>query len=124
MYELLIKNHFSSAHRLRGYRGKCENLHGHNWNVDVTIRGGKLNSQGMIIDFDELKKIINSVLEEYDHKYLNELPDFRKLNPTTENISFLISVKLQKKLKTKRVKVIKVCVWESAQCGACYYAVR
>jgi 6-pyruvoyltetrahydropterin/6-carboxytetrahydropterin synthase len=124
MYELLVKSHFSSAHRLRGYHGKCENLHGHNWNVEVTIRGGKLNPQGMIIDFDELKKVINSVLEEYDHKYLNELPDFRRLNPTTENISFLISGKIQKKLKAKRVKVIKVCVWESDQCGACYYAVR
>ena len=122
MYELIVNGHFSSAHNLRGYRGKCEQLHGHNWAVETTVRKSKLDRLGMVVDFKEIKRVINSILDEYDHRYLNELPDFKRVNPTTENIARLICHKLAKQLKGLGVKVTRVCVWESDQNGACYNA--
>ena len=120
MYELIVKGHFSSAHRVRGYKGKCEHLHGHNWLVEVTLRKGSLDRLGMVMDFKDIKKILNDMLDGYDHKYLNELPDFKRVNPTTENIARLLAGKLQKQLKPTGVKVVRVNVWESEQSGACY----
>ncbi|MBI5777841.1 MAG: 6-carboxytetrahydropterin synthase QueD [Planctomycetes bacterium] len=118
MYELVIKSEFSAAHHLRGYKGKCEKLHGHNYGVELYIRQNNLDKLGLAIDFTVLKKALDLVLAEYDHKYLNELKDFTKLNPTAENIALMIHRRIQKKLpKSNR---IKVCIWESAKAGACY----
>ncbi|MBI4712398.1 MAG: 6-carboxytetrahydropterin synthase QueD [Planctomycetes bacterium] len=121
-YELIVKSHFSAAHNLRNYRGKCEHLHGHNWSVDVTLTGRKLDKTGMLVDFKVLKGYLKSVLDRYDHAYLNELPDFKRVNPTTENIAYLLHKKLQTLLRPKGLKVTKVCVWESPECGSCYNA--
>lgn len=113
MYTVSIKSHFNSAHRLKDYQGKCENLHGHNWMVEVTVESQELNSPGMVIDFSELKDKVNSFLNSFDHTYLNELEEFETLNPTSENITFLIFQKTARLINDSRIKVKRVTVWET-----------
>ncbi|MDD5065586.1 MAG: 6-carboxytetrahydropterin synthase QueD [bacterium] len=122
MYELIIHDYFSSAHNLQGYKGKCENLHGHNWKVEVVIGCRKLNAIGMAVDFKILKKYLKSVLDLLDHKYLNEIPYFRKKNPSAENIAEFIYLRLQKPLKSiKNITLKKVITWEGQNSGASFY---
>lgn len=116
-YSIKIEDNFSSAHNLRGYKGKCEELHGHNWKVEVVLASAKLDKIGLVMDFTELKKQLSKVLEKLDHKYLNNIPYFKKNNPTSENIAKYIydSLKLQ-------VRILKsVTVWESEKSSATYY---
>jgi 6-pyruvoyltetrahydropterin/6-carboxytetrahydropterin synthase len=120
MYVVTVEDSFSSAHSLRGYEGKCENLHGHNWKVVVSIKGEKLNNIGILIDFKDIKSILKSVLSELDHKFLNDIPPFDKINPSAENISFFIFSKIKEKLPNN-LKIQKVEVWESANSFATYY---
>lgn len=120
MYEATIETHFSSAHRLRQYNGECERLHGHNWNVQVSIASEKLNDLGMVIDFKELKDKTNALMDRFDHQYLNEVPPFTELNPTTENIARYIFEELSKTINTDSIKVNRVAVWESPTCYASY----
>ncbi|MFA6358725.1 MAG: 6-carboxytetrahydropterin synthase QueD [Candidatus Omnitrophota bacterium] len=94
MYSLQVEGTFSSAHNLRGYKGKCEDLHGHNWRVELTVKSAQLDEIGMVLDFKFLKRKLNAVLEQMDHKYLNKLPYFKKVNPTSENIAKYIYDKL------------------------------
>lgn len=119
MYELIIKDEFSAAHNLREYRGKCEQLHGHNYGVELSIRYKTLNKTGIAVDFTVLKQLLRRVLAEYDHRHLNKLRDFAKLNPTAENIACVIHRKMKRKLTG--IGGLKVCIWESAKTGACYY---
>jgi 6-pyruvoyltetrahydropterin/6-carboxytetrahydropterin synthase len=116
MYSIKIEGHFSSAHNLRGYKGKCESLHGHNWKVEVEAAGDKLNKTGMLMDFKLLKAGLHKILEKLDHKYLNKLPYFKKINPTSENVAKFIYDNLA--LKIKGLK--SVTVWESQNCRARY----
>lgn len=116
MYTISIKTEFNAAHRLRGYHGKCESLHGHNWVVEVTLKSNKLNKSGMVGDFTDLKKGVNKFLEGLDHKYLNEIDVFIKENPTSESISRYI----YKGLKSKYENLIKVIVWETPTASAGY----
>jgi len=120
MYELSIEDHFSAAHNLRNYKGKCENLHGHNYRVQVYIRGEKLDKSGLLADFVELKKALKKVLDKLDHQYLNEVPPFTKLNPTAENIAKYIYEQLRYTLHVTRYTVSKVIVWESDTSSASY----
>lgn len=120
MYEITIETHFSSAHRLRDYNGECERLHGHNWKVTVSIASDKLDDLGMVMDFRELKDETNRLMDEFDHQYLNEVPPFTELNPTTENIAKYIFDELSKVIDTDSVKVNEVAVWESPTCSASY----
>jgi len=117
MYKVKIEEHFSSAHNLRGYKGKCEELHGHNWKVEVEVAKDSLDNIGMVIDFTCLKKKLNAILEKLDHKYLNKLSYFKKVNPTSENIAKYI----YDKLKGDRAEVASVTVWESDRSSATYY---
>ena len=119
MYELTIDSGFSAAHNLRGYEGNCERLHGHNWKVRATLCAGKLNKLGMVADFRDVKKLLKEILGDFDHRYLNDLKEFRKTNPTTENIARIIHAKLSRKLP-KNVRVKSVTAWESDACGATY----
>ena len=121
MYEISIEEEFSGAHRLRNYKGKCENLHGHNWKVQVVISGEKLDKDGLLMDFHFLKKKLRQVLENLDHTYLNNVSFFKKENPTSENISYYIYKKLKILLKNSPVKVEKVSVWENNRQSAAYY---
>jgi len=114
MYEIKVISEFSGAHNLRHYKGKCEDLHGHNWKIEVSVAGDKLDEAGMIVDFRELKAKLNKVLEILDHKLLNDLDFFKKINPTSENIAKYIYDKLD-------LKPAKVTVWETDASAATYY---
>lgn len=120
MYEVTIETHFSSAHRLRQYNGECERLHGHNWIVKVSVASDKLNDLGMVMDFKELKTKTRDLMDKFDHQYLNEVPPFTELNPTTENIAGYVFDRLSKVVNTDSIKVSKVTVWESPTCYASY----
>ena len=116
MFELKVSANFSSAHKLRKYIGKCARLHGHNWKVDVYIRSNHLDKIGMIKDAQEVKKILNKFLEKLDHRYLNEIPFFKKKNPTSENIARYIYQELKRTLP----QLVKVCVHESDSVAVSY----
>ena len=119
MYEITVEDVFSSAHRLRNYRGKCENVHGHNWKVQVTVAGENLDESGLLLDFHIAKKKLKEVLSALDHKDLNRIGFFKKLNPTSENICFHIYGRMKITLKKYSVTVKRVTVWESdRQCAS------
>jgi len=119
MYELNIDTEFAAAHRLREYEGDCENLHGHNWKVRVALQAETLNPLGMVVDFREIKSILSSILDEFDHAFLNELERFEKVNPTTENIARTIADEVAARLP-EGIRVAAVTAWESPRCSATY----
>jgi 6-pyruvoyltetrahydropterin/6-carboxytetrahydropterin synthase len=121
MYEIKIESYFSGAHRLRGYDGQCENLHGHNWKVEIFVSSWELREDGMVLDFRRLKQATQNVLETLDHKYLNEIPYFAEINPSSENIAKYIFDRVRERLGESRAKVTKVTAWESAGDCASYY---
>lgn len=116
MYSIKADANFSAAHNLRGYKGRCEELHGHNWKVEVECAGRKLDKAGMLLDFRAVKEKLNIVLDRLDHKYLNEFDYFRKVNPTSENIAKFIYDSLKEKMPSLK----SVRVWESDNCSAVY----
>jgi len=120
MYEVKVITQFAAAHQLRDFRGKCEKLHGHNWKIEVSLAGDKLNDAGLLIDFNELKDATNRILEELDHSFLNELPQFKDQNPSSENIAAYIFEKLSSELTNNQIKVTKVTAWESDFASASY----
>ncbi len=117
MFELMVEESFDAAHALRGYEGPCENLHGHTWKVQAFIRGGKLNKIGILEDFKVVRNELRSVLKEFDHKLLNDVEPFTRINPTSENLAEII----YKKLKKKRENIVKVAVWESPTSSAGFF---
>lgn len=121
MFRLTIHTAFAAAHNLTHYQGDCENLHGHNWKVEVSITTTELDKAGLGVDFKILKKETNALLKTLDHKYLNELEPFTKLSPSSENIARYLYGELTKILGTKTVKVDMVTVWESDFAAASYY---
>lgn len=120
LYTVIVRAEFNAAHKLRDYRGKCESLHGHNWSVDVTVGSKKLNKIGMVMDFTELKRAVYILLENLDHKFLNELEPFKKINPTSENIARYIYNGLKKVCKKHKVKLMNVMVGETPTSAAIY----
>jgi len=123
MYILTVEDVFASAHQLRGYKGKCEKLHGHNWKVVVEAQGDNLNDIGLLIDFHELKKILKGILDNLDHTNLNETAPFDAINPSSENICKYIYDKISDEFKScnYNAKIKSVTVWESAT-SRCTYA--
>lgn len=121
MYDLMVETQFSSAHQLRRYKGKCENLHGHNWRVQVIVTSEKLNEIGLIIDFHELRKITNDVISQIDHTLLNNIFPFTEINPSSENIARWIYDAIKKKLTDKDINLSAVTVWENETSSATYY---
>lgn len=121
-YKIYVESQFSSAHYLRMYKGKCENLHGHNWKVGVYVKSSKLDSVGMVLDFTDLKKALRKVLEKLDHKFLNkEIDFFKNTQPTAENIAKYIYENLKVLLnKHKNIESIEVVVWETPTQAAIY----
>jgi len=117
MFSIKVEGNFSSAHNLRGYKGKCEELHGHNWRVEVEVAGKKLDKTGMLLDFKILKLKLNEVLERLDHKHLNIIPYFKKVNPSSEHIARYI----YESLKSKIADIKSVTVWENNTSSATYY---
>ncbi len=121
MFDVSVAMYFSSAHNLRGYKGKCEELHGHNWKVEAVLRSHKLDKNGMVEDFTVIKSRLKEVLSLLDHKYLNDLAYFKKVNPTSENIAKFIFKKTEEKLNHNKVKLASVKVWETENSYAVYY---
>ena len=120
MYRLTIQTSFAAAHNLLQYQGDCENLHGHNWKVDVTVAARELDKSGLGIDFKILKAETRRLLETLDHKYLNDLPMFKGLSPSSENIARYLFEELGRTLNTENVTVTMVNVWESDFACASY----
>ena len=120
MYELKIISRFAAAHQLRGFEGGCENLHGHNWKIEVFVSGEELGRDGLLIDFRLMKEETKKALDELDHQFLNELNAFETLNPSSENIARHIFKSLLRKLNNKDVKVSRVIAWESDSSCASY----
>ena len=120
MFEVTIIKSFSAAHLLAEIGGKCEELHGHNFKVEITVAAEKLNSSGLLIDFRFLKKVLSEILEELDHKHLNSLISFANINPSAENIAKYIYEKMQLKVKTADVNVVQVKIWESEDAAVTY----
>ncbi len=121
MYELMIETTFSAAHQLRGYKGKCEELHGHNWKVQVHVTATKLNEIDIAIDFHDLKAYTNEIIKQLDHSMLNEIFPFTEINPSSENIARWIFESLKKKINDDDIRVSAVTVWESDTASATYY---
>lgn len=113
MYEVVVEDTFSAAHKLRNYKGKCENLHGHNWKVVVCVKGDMLDDKGILLDFHILKDELKEILKIFDHKDINKISFFKKANPTSENIASYIYKKIQESLNKYSVKINYVKVWES-----------
>jgi len=121
MYYNSIQGEFSSAHRLSGYDGSCEKLHGHNFKVRVVVCGESLNDLNLLVDFRHLKSILAEILDELDHRVLNELDCFKELNPTAEVLSKYIYDRFSEKIRDiKNISVHKVVVGESDRCEAFY----
>lgn len=121
MYRLTIKTGFAAAHNLINYQGDCENLHGHNWKVEVTVIARELDKAGLAIDFKVLKKETNSLLDELDHKYVNQHVFFQELSPSSENIARFLYQRLSERLNNANISVEKIGVWESDNACAEYY---
>ena len=125
MYELKVTQHFSAAHNLREFGGRCENLHGHNWFVEAVVRAEELDKIGLALDFGLLKKHLKAVLEILDHNYLNDLPDFKSQNPSSENIARFIFQRLAPLVEREtggRARLYSVAAWESENASATYIA--
>ena len=121
MFEVMIERHFSSAHQLRGYKGKCENLHGHNYKIEIYARGSELDNIGLLVDFGELKDAADEVVAYLDHRNINELPPFdEELNPSAENLARYILERVARRVGDERVQVYKVRCFETPTSVATY----
>jgi len=121
MFELKVISQFAAAHQLKMVDKKCENLHGHNWKVEVCVEGKRLNPAGVLIDFGELKQHVKHIMEELDHKFLNDIGMFNdQFPPSSENIAFYIAGRLQRLIDDSDVRVSRVTTWESDSASATY----
>lgn len=124
MFEVSIDETFAAGHALRGYRGKCENLHGHNYKVRVTLTGDTLDQIGLLYDFKDLKAVTSEVIERLDHQYLNDLEPFRQHNPSAENMARYIYDEIKAllfKSTDGRVRIKHVKIWETDTSTATYF---
>jgi 6-pyruvoyltetrahydropterin/6-carboxytetrahydropterin synthase len=120
-FEVMIERNFSSAHQLRGYKGKCENLHGHNYKIEIYARGSELDNIGLLVDFGELKEAADEVVAYLDHRNINELPPFdEELNPSAENLARYILERVASRVGDDRVSVYKVRCFETPTSVATY----
>jgi len=120
MYELKIITQMACAHQLREFEGRCEALHGHNWKIEVVVTGEELEPNGILVDFKKIKTATEKVIDELDHKFLNDLNYFREVNPSSENIARYIFKALGPSLDTQKARVSRVTAWESDTACASY----
>ena len=122
MFEVTVEETFAAGHSLRGYRGKCENVHGHNYKVRVVVEGERLNAAGLLFDFAELRRRIKEVIDALDHRFLNDLPPFTEINPSAENIAHYFYQQLSQQLapSPNGARLREVVVFESDTTTATY----
>lgn len=122
MFEVSVEETFSAGHALRGYRGKCENPHGHNYRVRVTVEGPKLDSRGLLCDFTQLKQVIREIIGGLDHQFMNDLEAFRTVNPSAENLAKYFYDEVTKAMKDVPPggRVRDIVVWETDTASARY----
>lgn len=120
MYELKVTTRFAAAHRLTMVGAQCENLHGHNWKIDVYLAGSRLNEAGVLMDFGEIKARLREIIARLDHQFLNELSMFAGRQPSSERIAGYIAEELRKAMTMPGVRVSRVSAWESEDCCATY----
>ena len=124
MFLLDVETSFAAGHALRGYLGKCENWHGHNYKVQLTIAGESLNEIGLLCDFKDVKASIKEVVDRLDHQFLNDLEPFQKANPSAENIARYLYGEISSLVSQSsecRAKVSRVKVWETERNAATYF---
>jgi 6-pyruvoyltetrahydropterin/6-carboxytetrahydropterin synthase len=120
MFEISVEHTFAAGHALRNYKGKCENVHGHNYKVRVTLAGDKLNAEGLLMDFVDLRSEIKELVEKLDHHFLNDIPPFDQLNPTAENLAKYICDGIELRARNQELRVQGVTVWETDATSATY----
>ena len=121
MFEIAVEMDFDAAHSLRGYKGKCEALHGHRFKIVVSVKRNKLDEIGLAYDFTLLKKNLGEIIAKYDHTNLNDVSPFTRINPSSENIAVTVYDELKKKLTGAPVSLAYIEVWESPQSRAIYH---
>jgi 6-pyruvoyltetrahydropterin/6-carboxytetrahydropterin synthase len=123
MYEVTVEDSFAAGHYLRNYRGKCENPHGHNYKVRVTLRGAELDKAGLLLDFKDLKDVMKEVIDRLDHQMLNEIEPFNAVNPSAENLAKYFYDQASARLNSitnGRVGISDVTIWETDTTNARY----
>ncbi len=121
MFEVAVQETFAAGHALRGYKGKCENVHGHNYRVEITMEGERLDAIGLLVDFAEVKKLIRKVVARLDHQFINDLEPFNTLNPSAENLAKYFYDEVSGGLAgAGSVRVEKVKLWETDTTYATY----
>jgi len=120
MFEVTAECWFAAGHALRGYKGKCENVHGHNYKVQVAVAGEQLDSAGLLMDFVELRQQLKAVAERLDHRFLNDIPPFDELNPSAENLAKFFFEELDRALRGRGLRVARVTVWETDSTSATF----
>jgi len=120
MYELRVITRFAAAHRLALVGSKCENLHGHNWKIEVFLTGDRLNDAGVLMDFGDIKALLRDIIGRLDHQFLNELPIFAGRQPSSERIAAFVAEELQKAIGAPGVRISRVSAWESDDACATY----
>ena len=121
MFEVSVEQTFAAGHALRNYHGKCENVHGHNYRVQITVAGEKLDENGLLVDFIELKGLMSRVVDYLDHRFINDLPPFDVLNPSAENLAKYFHDEVSSGFQANlRVRISEVKVWETDTSLAVY----
>ena len=122
MYEVTVEDSFAAGHYLRNYKGKCENPHGHNYKVRVTLRGAELDKAGLLLDFRDLKEVMKHVIDRLDHQMLNDIDPFKVLNPSAENLAkyFHDQTARQMEQSPNAPRIKQITVWETDECSATY----
>jgi 6-pyruvoyltetrahydropterin/6-carboxytetrahydropterin synthase len=120
VFEISVDYSFAAGHALRGYKGKCENVHGHNYRVQVTVAGKQLNSTGLLMDFIDLRSALKTLAERLDHRFMNDIPPFDKLNPSAENLAKYFCDELEPQVQKQGLHVLSVTVWETDTTSATY----
>jgi 6-pyruvoyltetrahydropterin/6-carboxytetrahydropterin synthase len=122
MFQVSVEETFSAGHALRGYRGKCENVHGHNYRVRVTVEGPRLDAIGLLCDFTELKQVMRGIIGGLDHQFMNDLEAFRTVNPSAENLAkyFYDEVSRQMRALPAGARITDIVVWETDTASARY----
>lgn len=120
MFEVSVEYTFAAGHALRNYKGKCENVHGHNYRVQVTVEGEKLNEAGLLVDFADLKAAIRSLVDRLDHQFLNDLEPFNQVNPSAENLAKHLSDGIGARIEGQGARLQAITVWETDTSSATY----